>query len=81
MGDGSAKMVLSEEEITRLHRIRKTVMQMLRDRGYMVGDVEVEMTKTQFIQKYGENMKREDLIIIKGMRNTSEQVLFIFYDL
>lgn len=74
-------MVLSEEEITRLHRIRKTLMQMLRDRGYMVGDVEVEMTKAQFIQKYGENMKREDLIIIKGMRNTSEQVLFIFYDL
>ncbi|KAH6789073.1 Eukaryotic rpb5 RNA polymerase subunit family protein [Perilla frutescens var. frutescens] len=73
-------MVMSEEEITRLHRIRKTVMQMLRDRGYMVADVEVEMTKTQFIQKYGENMKREDLMIIKGMRNNSDQIYVFFPD-
>ncbi|KAH6780381.1 Eukaryotic rpb5 RNA polymerase subunit family protein [Perilla frutescens var. hirtella] len=73
-------MVMSEEEITRLHRIRKTVMQMLRDRGYMVADVEVEMTKTQFIHKYGENMKREDLMIIKGMRNNSDQIYVFFPD-
>ncbi|KAH6757160.1 Eukaryotic rpb5 RNA polymerase subunit family protein [Perilla frutescens var. hirtella] len=73
-------MVMSEEEITRLHRIRKTVMQMLRDRGYMVADVEVEMTKTQFIQKYGENMKREDLMIIKSMRNNSDQIYVFFPD-
>lgn len=63
-----------------MHRIRKTLMQMLRDRGYMVGDVEVEMTKNQFIQKYGENMKREDLIIIKGLRNSSEQIYVFFPD-
>ncbi|KAK6132391.1 hypothetical protein DH2020_033830 [Rehmannia glutinosa] len=67
-------MVMSEEEITRLHRIRKTVMQILRDRGYMVGDFEIEMSRYQFLQKYGENMKREDLIINKGLRsNSSDQ--------
>ncbi|KAG6390353.1 hypothetical protein SASPL_148087 [Salvia splendens] len=67
-------MVLSEEEITRLFRIRKTVMQMLKDRGYMVGDFEIEMTKYEFVQKHGENMKREDLVINKGFRNSSEQM-------
>lgn len=70
-------MVLAEEEITRLFRIRKTVMQMLKDRGYMVGDFEIEMTRYQFIEKYGENMKREDLVINKGFRNSSEQVCFV----
>lgn len=70
-------MVLSDEEITRLFRIRKTVMQMLKDRGYVVGDFEIEMTKYQFIQKYGENMKREDLVINKGFRNSSDQVCYL----
>lgn len=69
-------MVMSEEEISRLVRIRKNVMQMLRDRNYMVGDFEIEMSKYQFLQKYGENMKREDLVINKGLRNnSSDQVL------
>lgn len=70
-------MVLSEEEITRLFRIRKTVLQMLKDRGYVVGDFEIEMTRYQFVQKHGENMKREDLVINKGFRNSSEQVCFV----
>ncbi|PKI26352.1 hypothetical protein CRG98_048959, partial [Punica granatum] len=37
-------MTLSNDEITRLHRIRKTVMQMLRDREYLVGDFEINMS-------------------------------------
>lgn len=74
-----AKMVMTDEEITRLFRIRKTVMQMLKDRGYMVGDFEIEMTRYQFVQKFGENMKREDLTVHKGLRsNSTEQVLTHF---
>lgn len=70
-------MVLSEDEITKLFRIRKTVMQMLKDRNYLVGDFEINITKEQFRNKYGENMKREDLIISKARRNdSSDQVLF-----
>ncbi|KAK4480722.1 hypothetical protein RD792_013804, partial [Penstemon davidsonii] len=50
----------------------------LRDRDYMVGDFEIEMSKSRFLQKYGENMKREDLVIIKGLRsNSSDQVIFL----
>lgn len=68
-------MVLSDDEIKRLFRIRKTVMQMLKDRGYFVGDFEINLSKQQFISKYGENMKREDLVINKTKRNNnSDQV-------
>lgn len=69
-------MALSEEEITRLYRIRRTVMQMLRDRDYLVTESEINMTKEQFKSTYGENMKREDLDINKEKRsNSSDQVI------
>ncbi|KAG7025474.1 DNA-directed RNA polymerases II and IV subunit 5A [Cucurbita argyrosperma subsp. argyrosperma] len=64
-------MVLAEEEITRLFRVRKTVLQMLKDRGYFVGDFEVDMSREQFKNKYGESMKREDIVINKAKRNDS----------
>ncbi|XP_022955185.1 DNA-directed RNA polymerases II and IV subunit 5A-like [Cucurbita maxima] len=72
-------MVLSEEEITRLFRIRKTLMQMLKDRGYYVGDLDIDMSRNQFRNKYGDNMKREDLVINKAMRNNSSDQIYIFF--
>ncbi|KAF9680519.1 hypothetical protein SADUNF_Sadunf06G0129800 [Salix dunnii] len=72
-------MTLTEEEIKRLFRIRKTVMQMLRDRGYFVGDFEIKMTREQFESKYGNNMKREDLVINKAKRNDSSDQIYVFF--
>ncbi|KAJ7969580.1 DNA-directed RNA polymerases II and IV subunit 5A [Quillaja saponaria] len=72
-------MVLSEDEITRLHRIRKTVMQMLRDRGYLVGDFEINMSKHEFKNKYSENMKREDIVINKSKKDNSSDQIYIFF--
>ncbi|KAK9055048.1 hypothetical protein SSX86_026128 [Deinandra increscens subsp. villosa] len=70
---------LSEEEIKRLLRIRKTVMEMLKDRHYLVGDFELEMDRRQFVQKYGEHMKREDLVISKSMKNDSSEQIYVFF--
>ncbi|KAH7511949.1 hypothetical protein FEM48_Zijuj12G0038000 [Ziziphus jujuba var. spinosa] len=72
-------MVLSEEEIARLFRIRKTVMTMLKDRNYLVGDFEINMSKEQFKGKYGENMKREDLTINKAKRSDSSDQIYVFF--
>ncbi|KAL3586287.1 hypothetical protein D5086_013154 [Populus alba] len=72
-------MTLTEEEIKRLFRIRKTVMQMLKDRGYFVGDFEIKMTREQFESKYGNNMKREDLVINKTKRNDSSDQIYVFF--
>lgn len=64
-----------EDERNRLYRIRKTVMQMLRDRGYLVTDHEINMSKNEFRNKYSENTKREDLVINKAKKdNSSDQV-------
>lgn len=49
---------------------------MLKDRSYFVGDFEIDMSREQFKHKYGENMKREDIVINKARRNdSSDQVL------
>ncbi|KAK6790026.1 hypothetical protein RDI58_013826 [Solanum bulbocastanum] len=72
-------MALSEEELSKLFRVRKTLMEMLSDRGYLVGDFEINMSKQQFLQKYGENMKREDLVIQKAKRNNSSDQIYVFF--
>ncbi|KAK9050960.1 hypothetical protein SSX86_027585 [Deinandra increscens subsp. villosa] len=72
-------MALSEEEISRLFRIRRTVMQMLRDRGYLVGEFEINMDMGDFLRKYGENMKREDLLISKAKANDSSDQIYVFF--
>lgn len=54
-------------------------MQMLRDRGYLVTDGELNMTRFQFIEKYGENMKREDLVMNKHKRNENSDQIYVFF--
>ncbi|PRQ57188.1 putative RNA polymerase, Rpb5 [Rosa chinensis] len=54
-------MDLIEEEITGLYRARKTVMQMLKDWDYVISDRDINITLSQFKNKYGEKMKREYL--------------------
>ncbi|KAF7813857.1 DNA-directed RNA polymerases II and IV subunit 5A-like [Senna tora] len=72
-------MVLSEDEFNRLYRIRKTVMQMLRDRSYLVTDYEINMSKSEFRNKYSENMKREDLVINKAKKDNSSDQIYVFF--
>ncbi|KAJ4953270.1 hypothetical protein NE237_030102 [Protea cynaroides] len=70
---------MSEDEATKLFRIRRTVMQMLKDRGFLVGDFEINMTKAQFLDKFGENVKREDLVINKTKRNDTSDQIYVFF--
>ncbi|KAG1338336.1 DNA-directed RNA polymerases II and IV subunit 5A [Cocos nucifera] len=70
---------MADDPIGRLHRIRRTVMQMLKDRGYLVVDFEINMTKIDFLHKFGEGVKREDLLINKSKKNdpTDQMVCFV----
>ncbi|KNA14511.1 hypothetical protein SOVF_106950 [Spinacia oleracea] len=72
-------MASSDEEITRLYRIQRTIMQMLNDRGYIVADHELNMTKQQFLSRYGEYLKRDALSIQKTKRNDSSEQIYVFF--
>ncbi|CAN8300731.1 unnamed protein product [Cochlearia groenlandica] len=72
-------MSLSEEEISIFHRVHKTLHQMLRDRGYIVTDSETDMTKEEFVQKYGWDMKREDLVTLKINKNDHSDKISVFF--
>lgn len=54
-------------------------MQMLQDRGYFVADKEIDLSRNAFLQKYGDNMKREDLVMKKSKRNDSSDEIYVFF--
>ncbi|KAI3915609.1 hypothetical protein MKX01_015434 [Papaver californicum] len=54
-------------------------MQMLNDRGYLVGDFEINETRAGFLAKFGDNIKREDLDIKKSKRNDNADQIYAFY--
>ncbi|EHA8586268.1 DNA-directed RNA polymerases II and IV subunit 5A [Cocos nucifera] len=54
-------------------------MQMLRDRGYLVLDLEINMNKRQFLEKFGEGVKREDLVINKAKKNEPADQIYVFF--
>lgn len=68
-----------DEQSARLYRIRRTVMQMLRDRDYLVADFETSMSKDDFRDKFGEEPKRDDLVIIKSKRANPAEQIFVFF--
>lgn len=55
-------------EIYKLWRIRKTVMQLCHDRGYLVTQDELDQTEDQFKQQFGDK-PRSDLDNLSFLAN------------
>ncbi|KAK8576465.1 hypothetical protein V6N13_032387 [Hibiscus sabdariffa] len=74
-------MSVSDEQITKLFKSRRTVLQMLRDRGYSAPDSDVSMTRQQFIEKFGENihLKRDDLLILSNKGDAPTDQIYVFF--
>ena len=58
-----------EQMLSKLYRIRRTAVEMLRDREYLVTDSEIKMSKIEFINKFGREVQKEDLNINKSKKN------------
>lgn len=71
-------MALTDEEIKQLFLVQWTLMQMLKDRGYSIEDSEITMTLGEFIEKYGENMKRKALVTLKAKKNDDNDKVYMY---
>ncbi|GLJ26181.1 hypothetical protein SUGI_0502210 [Cryptomeria japonica] len=62
----------------KLYRIRRTIMEMLKDRAYDVHDTEIHMSERDFINKFGENPTRRDFTILKSRRAVKDEIIVLF---
>jgi len=65
--------------VSRLYRVRKTVVEMLRDRGYLLQDRELQRSKDEFKEEFGEDPDREDLMILAPMVDDPTDQIFVFF--
>eukprot|EP01087_Luapelamoeba_hula_P003968 TRINITY_DN13940_c0_g1_i2.p1 TRINITY_DN13940_c0_g1~~TRINITY_DN13940_c0_g1_i2.p1 ORF type:complete len:208 (-),score=42.96 TRINITY_DN13940_c0_g1_i2:64-687(-) len=69
------------DEASRLFQIRRTVMQMLTDRGYIVGQADVEMDKETFMSKCAPDgaVRRKELEMLFRKKDDPTNLLFVFW--
>ncbi|KAK2366733.1 DNA-directed RNA polymerases II and IV subunit 5A [Trifolium repens] len=72
-------MVFSEKEVTSLYRVHRTVLEMLRDRNYLVPDSDVNMSIQEFKAKFGEDMRRGDLDMMKTNKDDPSDKINVFF--
>ncbi|XP_058078481.1 DNA-directed RNA polymerases II and IV subunit 5A-like [Magnolia sinica] len=58
---------------------RRTLLEMINDRGYVVSNAEIGMTKEEFVEKFGENVKRGDLNFSRAKRNNPTDEICVFF--
>lgn len=73
-----------EQEIYRLWRIRKTILQLCHDRGYIVTTDELEQTLDQFKQTYGDRPShgepsRIKLVVLVSHNDDPADQMYVFF--
>eukprot|EP01132_Coremiostelium_polycephalum_P004121 gene4121-5157_t len=67
------------EDLNRLYQIRKTVIQMLGDRGYLVGQADSDLTKEGFKAKYNAEGSRKALMIFLVKKDDPADLIYVFF--
>ncbi|CAH2069579.1 unnamed protein product [Thlaspi arvense] len=71
-----------DDEITRLFKVRRTVLQMLRDRGYTIEESDLDLKREEFVQKFCKAMNKvnkEALFIAANKGPNPEDKIYVFY--
>ena len=70
-----------EQEISRMFRVRRTVLEMLRDRGYYISETEEDLglTLPQFRATWGQHLSRDQLTTLKQHSTQLEDRIYVFY--
>lgn len=63
----------------RMYRIRRTCLEMLFDRGYLITEEERDATKDVFNEKFGADVRREDLTIMASKKDDPTEQVFVFF--
>lgn len=58
-----------DDEITRLFKVRRTVLQMLRDRGYTIEESDLNLKREEFVQRFCKPMN--------NMNKVNKEALFV----
>lgn len=66
-------------EASRIYRVRKTCMKMLKKRGYLIDEEQLNMTTTEFVAKFGENPSRSSLEIYSERVNDPSDKIYVFF--
>ena len=72
-------MATDESNGERVYRVRRTALQMLRDRGYMVDEADIAMGEQDFFAKFGESPQREALTMLVQKRDDPADMIFVFW--
>ena len=73
-----------EQEVYKLWRIRKTILQLCHDRGYIITSEELEQTLEQFKETYGDKPScgtpnRSQLIVLVAHNDDPTDQMFVFF--
>mmetsp|Transcript_83916 Transcript_83916/g.167497 ORF Transcript_83916/g.167497 Transcript_83916/m.167497 type:complete len:207 (-) Transcript_83916:186-806(-) len=63
----------------RIHRVRRTINQMLKDRGYMIDQADIDMSEEEFFEKYTSSPQRDSLTILVQKRDDPTDQIFVFW--
>jgi len=74
---------ITAEDVTRLFRVRRTVLQMLNHRGYIVLKDQLEMTldqfKAAFVDQFNDNKLRDRIELIVAKKDDANKKLMVFF--
>ena len=62
-----------------MYRVRRTVHEMLKDRGYMIDQADIDLTEEGFTGKYGDTPLREQMTILVQKRDDPTDQIFVFW--